>query len=241
LLRHYQDPSLQHTLQHRWMNDKKNIKPEIAWSQFRQRFAPGFENVLEIRVHKGWYSPGNLLESLVFRWVFIPWLQAEIDNYVNRVNTTAKRADRNKILPHGVPNDIFQYPDDYGALDFKIMADTNAIEHVRSLYAPRGHDVFKFVPDDFAALAAEFYGDIGNPPVSQTNVWEVYLQILQRFEHPDTFDRMPRDRDAEWGHVLTMAEDDYREEHLELIPNLENLAQGREGYIYYGGVNNGLG
>ncbi|KAJ7618569.1 hypothetical protein FB45DRAFT_1007344 [Roridomyces roridus] len=99
------------------------------------------------------------------------------------------------------------------------------------------------VPDDVAALAAEFYGDIGNPPVSQTNVWEVYLQILQRFEHPDAFDRMPRDRGAEWGHVLTMAEDDYHEEHLliELIPNLENLAQGREGYIYYGGVNNGLG
>jgi len=56
----------------------------------------------------------------VFRWLFIPWLQVEIDAYVNRINNTRKRADRNKVLPHGPPNDIFTSPERYGCLDFKV-------------------------------------------------------------------------------------------------------------------------
>jgi len=33
---------------------------------------------------------------MVFRWVFIPWLQQELDAYRDRINNTAKRRDRNK-------------------------------------------------------------------------------------------------------------------------------------------------
>jgi hypothetical protein len=34
---------------------------------------------------------------MLFRWIFIPWLQAELDAYRDRVNNTAKRRDRNKV------------------------------------------------------------------------------------------------------------------------------------------------
>lgn len=37
---------------------------------------------------------------LIFRWLFIPFLQSELDAWVDRVNNTKKCADRNKILPH---------------------------------------------------------------------------------------------------------------------------------------------
>lgn len=57
---------------------------------------------------------------LVFRWLFIPFLQSELDAWVDRVNNTKKRADRNKILPHGVPNDIYGDPERFGCLDFKV-------------------------------------------------------------------------------------------------------------------------
>ncbi|KAG2066717.1 hypothetical protein BDR04DRAFT_1129899 [Suillus decipiens] len=35
MLRQMYDPALQGTLQHRWMQTKKNVKPEITWSQLR--------------------------------------------------------------------------------------------------------------------------------------------------------------------------------------------------------------
>ncbi|KAG6883714.1 hypothetical protein C0992_008022 [Termitomyces sp. T32_za158] len=62
LLRHWHDPSLEGTLQHRWMREKKNIKPKISWSQLRRCFIPGFEDILDVGIIEGWYSPNNYLE-----------------------------------------------------------------------------------------------------------------------------------------------------------------------------------
>jgi hypothetical protein len=38
------------------MRSKKNVKPEIAWSQFRRRFMPGFEKIIQEGVTAGWYD-----------------------------------------------------------------------------------------------------------------------------------------------------------------------------------------
>ncbi|KAJ7018131.1 hypothetical protein C8F04DRAFT_1329403 [Mycena alexandri] len=153
----------------------------------------------------------------------IPWLQRELDAYRDRVNNTAKHADRNKVLPHSVPNHMYEAPEDFGVLDFKIKVDPAAIAYVRNLYAPPDHEVCELVPKDFAKPVTEFYAQIGNPLITRTNVWDIYM----------------------WGYSLTMACDDY-EDDLALIPNLTPLHNGSEvvgpdGYYYMGGVNNGLG
>src|ERR1700743_1286075 len=60
LLRHYHDPALAGTLQHRWMNRKKNVKPEAAWSQLRRRWTPGFEDILDRGVNAGLFDNESL-------------------------------------------------------------------------------------------------------------------------------------------------------------------------------------
>ncbi|KAJ6458318.1 hypothetical protein C8R47DRAFT_995285 [Mycena vitilis] len=245
LLRHLHDPSLQGTLQHRWMREKKNVKPEIGWSQMRRRFTPGFENILDVGAKEGWYDPDVLIEDLVFRWVFIPWLQAELDRYVERINNTAKRADRNKILPHGVPNDICEHPANYGVLDFKIKVNSNAIHDVRGIFAPPGNEVFELVPPDFQAIIGKIYMEIGQPPVTRATCWGVYRQLLGVFRGLDTAHKIPRDIDADWGYALAMAGDAHAKD-IELTPDLQPLRNGDDvigpgGAYYMGGVNNGNG
>jgi len=34
---------------------------------------------------------------MLFRWLFIHWLQQELDSYVYRINNTRKRHDKNKV------------------------------------------------------------------------------------------------------------------------------------------------
>ncbi len=63
MLRQLHDPTLVGTLQHRFLFEKKNIIPEISWSQLRRRFAPGSEDLMEWGVHNNWYNPANLLEK----------------------------------------------------------------------------------------------------------------------------------------------------------------------------------
>lgn len=57
---------------------------------------------------------------LVFHYVFIPWLQSELDTYREEANDTRPRFDKNKILPHGRPLEIFRHPEDYGTCDFAV-------------------------------------------------------------------------------------------------------------------------
>ena len=59
-MRQAMDPSLRGTLQHLWMHGHTNVKPEIAWRQFRHLVAEGLEKLSAIRYtygqrHKGWY------------------------------------------------------------------------------------------------------------------------------------------------------------------------------------------
>ncbi|CAK5280870.1 unnamed protein product [Mycena citricolor] len=92
---------------------------EITWSMMRHQFTPGFENILDEGVNNSWYDTSNLLQALVFWWIFIPWVQAELEAYRNCVNLTVKCQDCNKILPHGVPQHMLEYPEEYAVLDFK--------------------------------------------------------------------------------------------------------------------------
>ena len=59
------DPSLNGTLQHKWMPKLMNIKSEGNWSLLRRDFTPGFENLLDQGVNNGWYDSNNTLEKWV--------------------------------------------------------------------------------------------------------------------------------------------------------------------------------
>ncbi|KAG2126745.1 hypothetical protein BD769DRAFT_1628415 [Suillus cothurnatus] len=232
MLRQWYNPLLQGTLQHRWMRTKKNVMPEIVWSQLRRRFTPGFESLLDHGVEQDWYDSDNTLQVIVFRWVFIPWLQCELDSYQDRINHTAKRRDRNKVLPHGVPELIYQSAEDFGALDFKIKIEKAAVDHVRATYIKPGHPVFDLVPSDLGDTFQMCYECLGRPVINCKSAWTVYLGLLRIFSTLiETRPRMP---------LPDSIEDD---EELPLLQEHRDLPFHEEpnGYYYMGGVRGGLG
>ncbi|KAK0466585.1 hypothetical protein IW261DRAFT_1553915 [Armillaria novae-zelandiae] len=168
-LRQWADPSLNGTIQHRWKFDKKNIPSEILW------------RVLQHSVEQGWYDPNIPLDTLVFCYLFIPWLQHECDEYVTGNNTHKKRHDRNVAQPNGVLILIEQVPERFGAEDFKVAFSAESINEARQLYAPPDHPVLKLIPDTFATLAHGFITDLGNPEVNQNVVWDIYLSLRAKF------------------------------------------------------------
>ncbi|KAG1778947.1 hypothetical protein EV702DRAFT_1186286 [Suillus placidus] len=222
LLRQWHDPALQGTLQHRWMRTKKN-------SQLRRRFTPGFENLLDTGVSEGWYDATNTLQIMVFRWVFIPWLQMELNAYKDRVNNTAKRRDRNKVLPHGIPDMIYNSPEDFGALDFKINIESDAIDHIRCVYINPSHAVFDLVPLTLGHHLTSCYAHLGCPVITRDSAWRVYLDLLNAIQLSD-------DLPAE---IITATHDD----ELPLLNNHEDLPfQDDDNNSYYmGGVRGGRG
>ncbi|KZT59695.1 hypothetical protein CALCODRAFT_536231 [Calocera cornea HHB12733] len=120
MLRQRLDPSLQGKLQHRWMRGHSNIKPEMRWSQIRREFTSGYEDLFREGVVNNWYDKHNLLEKFIFQWLAIPFMQLELNKYVQMYNNSKPRADKNKILPIGIPRDIMEHPERYkGGRDYK--------------------------------------------------------------------------------------------------------------------------
>ncbi|KAG2041212.1 hypothetical protein BDR03DRAFT_834911, partial [Suillus americanus] len=118
---------------------------------------------------------------LVFHWVFIPWLQQELDAYCDHVNNTAKRRDRNKastILLHGVPSLIYNSPQDFNALDSKVVIDCDSVDRVQNHYINPSHSVFDIVPPTLGNFIQSCYDRMGCPEVTRSSVWTVYRNLL---------------------------------------------------------------
>ncbi|KAG2154171.1 uncharacterized protein EDB93DRAFT_1239551 [Suillus bovinus] len=187
----------------------------------------GFESLLDHGVMSGWYDSNNTLQMMVFQWVFIPWLQQELDGYQDRVNNTRKRRDQNKILPHGVPNIVYQSPEDFSALDFKITVEHEALDHVRNLYIDPSHIVFNLVPQSLGKLIQCYYEELGHPSVTRQSAWDVYLLLLDMLQ---------------CNEEIPSAIEDV-EEDLPLLENYQDLPyhEDNNGAYYMGGVGGGLG
>ncbi|KAM6490176.1 hypothetical protein JOM56_014368, partial [Amanita muscaria] len=180
-IRHQLDPSLRNTLQHRWCVNKMNIKAEAAWSQFRSQWTPGFEDLLDIGVNDGLYSLSDPLENLVFRWLAVPWLQAEIDKWVQTFNTSPRRANKNKILPQGIPDLIHNKPERYKSHNFQLIITPEMFDNFQREWAPLDDAVFQLTPAPFHAQADTHYTSLGRPAVSRGTFWSVYTSLLGCF------------------------------------------------------------
>ncbi|KAJ6534299.1 hypothetical protein B0H19DRAFT_1272015 [Mycena capillaripes] len=229
------DPSLANTLQHRWKPKKgSNIKPEATWSQMRRNFTPGFETTLEKGVNAGDYDVNNPLENLVFRWLAIPWLQAELDAWVSRWNSTPRRHDKNKILPHGIPDLIVAKPHLYETQDFKakcfVIVPPELFDEMEAQWAPQDDPVFQLTPPVFTAKIRAIYESFDSPPVTSDNFWDLYRSLLTAItpiqdELSDAIENYENGFDCQ----------------IELIPNQKPLREGVDvvaGYENCGGVPN---
>ncbi|KAJ7718872.1 hypothetical protein DFH07DRAFT_872378 [Mycena maculata] len=222
------DPTLEGTMQHRWMNKKAmNVKPEATWSQLRRRFTPGFESILEFGVSQGLYDISKPLEKLVFRWLAIPWLQAELDAWRARYNSTPRRQDKNKILPQGIPDLIVAKPHLYGTEDYKVIVSPEMFDETEQEWAPPDDPVFELTPPIFTKKIVEIYENLGRPAVSSRNFWNVYSNLLDSIiDVEEELTSAIQDLDAEF------------EASIELLPDkpLREGANVVAGYEYYGGL-----
>ena len=116
------------------------IKSEIGWSQFQCQFTPSFKDLFDFSVNNGLYSVKDPLEkyvfvvffnvlevecviyqSLVFQWLAIPWLQIEINKWVRVYNSSPRQVNKNKSLPHGIPDLIHAKPEQHKTSSFQMM------------------------------------------------------------------------------------------------------------------------
>ncbi|EJD47604.1 hypothetical protein AURDEDRAFT_123493 [Auricularia subglabra TFB-10046 SS5] len=211
VIRQHLDPSLAGTVQHRWKRkDGMNVKPEICWSVMRRVFTAGFESLLDEGLVNGLYNPEDQLHMLAFRWLVIPWMQVELDEYRLRRNTRLPRKNKKKFLPHGKPDLIFERPDKYNAEDYKVTVPDELLGAIREQYAPSHHPVFQLVPVYVDVKARAVYQQLGSPHVSTDNLWPLFTHLAQGLREQLT--------EQELASVYAMTVDPQEPDDVPLLP-----------------------
>ena len=112
------------------------------------------------------------------------------------------------------------------------------MQGIRQTLAPPDDPVFQLVPKEFENQAAVLYESMGSHPLSSKNIWQVYCELLRRFETLDE----AMDLLEQCQVYFDLMEEEATIEQpvgVELLGGLDNI--GEDGYYYMGGVNNGLG
>ncbi|EGO04956.1 hypothetical protein SERLA73DRAFT_68610 [Serpula lacrymans var. lacrymans S7.3] len=102
---------------------------------------------------------GVMTPRLVFHFVFIPVLQLELDLFVQQSNSTCPWHNKNKVLPHRRPDNIFQQSERWNFTDFLVKVHMPYLQQVWEKYACPGHKVYDLVPPAFNAQASAFFAE----------------------------------------------------------------------------------
>ena len=197
------------------MRGYTNIKPEHAWARLRDMWSKGFEDMFNEGIQNQWYNPINILDrytvvvnvsmsdvltldSLTFRWLAIHFVQCELDLYVTMHNTASRRANKHKVLPHSVPQQMFMHPSTANSYDFKvwlrsmllhrsfnlcqIVVPKDMLDAAEEEWAPPNDPVFQLIPPDFESHVTRCYEALGEPVVNFDTFWDVYCGLWDLVE-----------------------------------------------------------
>ena len=89
-------------------------KIERWWRDLHERLEIFFKIQLEGLLRGKKYDPQNQLHRQLLAYVFIPVVQRECDVFVSMWNAHRIRKQKNILLPTGIPNHIFEFPQNYG-------------------------------------------------------------------------------------------------------------------------------
>ncbi|KAJ7687796.1 hypothetical protein B0H14DRAFT_2653677 [Mycena olivaceomarginata] len=178
------DPSPRGTIQHKWFYDKMNIKSEISWGRLRRGWAMGFEMLLDQGEIRGIidFSCRDPIETFLFRWLFIPYLQNELDVWTKQQNGSMRHAYKHKILPHGIPDEIHKNPSKFRGQSFAVHVDNDLLDEMEALWAPPDNPVFELTSRSFHARVQQLYTDIRCPTIEYASIWNVFEELKDRLE-----------------------------------------------------------
>ena len=90
-------------------------KIERWWRDLHERLEQYFKVQLRELLASRAYDPHNEHDRQLLAYAFTPVIQRECDVFVNNWNTHRIRAQANVLLPTGVPNHMFLFPENYMA------------------------------------------------------------------------------------------------------------------------------
>jgi len=90
-------------------------KIERWWRDLHERLEGYFKEQLKALLDNHLYDPENVQDRKMLAYIFIPVIQRECNTFVNIWNEHRIREQKDLLLPVGIPDHMFDFPETYGA------------------------------------------------------------------------------------------------------------------------------
>ncbi|KAF7371791.1 hypothetical protein MVEN_00035800 [Mycena venus] len=156
---------------------------EAFWRWLKEKMGLNLKAIILVGKTERIFSPDVEFHLPLFYWIFVPLLQAQLDEFCLWWNQHRVRTQKDKNMPSGhVPSDAFDHPQNFGGLDCRIPVPQAAVDDMRKMITeeigPRDAHLSWFNPE-FGQLAEAIYTQIGEPALSLETAWDVFQNMLK--------------------------------------------------------------
>ncbi|KAJ7231516.1 hypothetical protein C8J57DRAFT_1580727 [Mycena rebaudengoi] len=156
---------------------------EAFWRWFKEKKGLNLKAVILIGKVERIFSPNVEFHLQLFYWIFVPLLQAQLEEFRIWWNHHRVRSQKEKNMPSGhVPYDALDHPQNYGGMDCRIPVPQAAVDDLRQMVTedvgPRDAHL-SWYSAEFHVLADQVYAEIGRPTLSVDTAWDVFQTMLE--------------------------------------------------------------
>ncbi|KAK7034908.1 hypothetical protein R3P38DRAFT_2911966 [Favolaschia claudopus] len=156
---------------------------EAFWRWLKDKLGRNLKEFILIGKRERIFSPDIDFHVSLFYWIFIPLLQAKLDEFRLWWNHHRVRVQIEKNMPSGhVPADAFAHPKNFGGIDCRTSVPQAAVDDMRQMLTEEvgsRESHLSWFTLEFAELAEQVYLHIGKPTLSLETAWGVFQQMAQ--------------------------------------------------------------
>ncbi|XP_057311375.1 uncharacterized protein LOC130649161 [Hydractinia symbiolongicarpus] len=149
---------------------------ERWWKELHERLEKYFKDGLQWLKEERHYDPHNEADRNIMKYVMIPLIQRELDEFREIVwNTHRIRKQKNTILPDGIPNHIYDFPQEYDLLECGFPVNDKELEDVADLSNVLSETTEDYIDEAFRNKCQNILPDPAK--ISATKYVESYLLL----------------------------------------------------------------
>ncbi|KZS89183.1 hypothetical protein SISNIDRAFT_489401 [Sistotremastrum niveocremeum HHB9708] len=162
------------------LKSTQNTPIEGFWHWLRESI--GRTLYLDVTSGHTVFNSSNPIHINLFRWLWPPIVQKELDKFAVEWNSHRLRLQRNKALPSGAtPISLYMCPEETNGIPLFNPVSPNLIAALRQHNLPNSRkEAFQWVPDAFDEIAGPVYeancADI--LVVTSKNAWTVFQRMV---------------------------------------------------------------
>ncbi|KAF7351925.1 hypothetical protein MVEN_01154300 [Mycena venus] len=165
----------------------KNTPIESFWRWLRDGDGHSVKKVLQDGSASGIFLPNDIVHRNVIYWLWVPIIQKGLDTYREYWNNHTVTKSKKKKNPSGsCPNNMFLNPKSVRlmAQDCHIKMDPKRVAELREAYGGQAarEKAYRFVSEEFKFNAELIHINLGSPPLTLTNGWNVFKMMVNRVE-----------------------------------------------------------